>query len=408
MSGRWRAWSSGLSVVCLCALAVAARAAAAAPAVFSDGYGLHVVSQTQLDSRLLALTVTTAALPGPANVRILLPADYASQPDRRYPVLYLLHGTGGGAADWTTMGNAEATTAGLPLIVVMPDIGLNDDGGGWCTNWWNGAAHGPPEWETFHIDELIPWVDHNLRTIASRDGRAIAGISQGGFCAMSYAARYPDLFATALSYSGAPDIAYGLDVDVLSTVVVNQIEVVQDGVPANSIFGNRATEEINWADHDPTTLAPNLGDTDLYLYTGDGVPGPLDTPPVNLGGSLIEAIVGYDTEAFHNRLVALGIPSLYDNYGPGTHSWPYWSRDLQQSIGLIMADFGHPPPPPAEVTYTTADPDYSVYGWRVAMHRPATEFSTLEDASSRGFTLAGSGSAASPRLPSTSPVRRTA
>ena len=61
-----------------------------------------------------------------------------------------------------------------------------------------------PRWETFHIDQLIPWIDHNLRTVADRRGRAIAGLSQGGFCSMSYAARHPDLFGVALSFSGAP------------------------------------------------------------------------------------------------------------------------------------------------------------------------------------------------------------
>jgi hypothetical protein len=55
-------------------------------------------------------------------------------------VLYLLHGSSGGAADWTSHGGAEQTTAGLGLIVVMPDIALRYDGGGWCTNWWNGGA----------------------------------------------------------------------------------------------------------------------------------------------------------------------------------------------------------------------------------------------------------------------------
>ncbi len=123
-------------------------------------------------------------------------------------MLYLLHGTSGGAADWTTVGGAEQTTAGLGLIVVMPDIALDDNGGGWCTNWYNGGRYGQPEWETFHIDQLIPWIDHNLRTVATRDGRAIAGLSQGGFCSMSYAARHPDMFETALAYSGAPDTAY--------------------------------------------------------------------------------------------------------------------------------------------------------------------------------------------------------
>jgi S-formylglutathione hydrolase FrmB len=150
---------------------------AAAPR-FGDGDGIHVLSQHSIDARLTSLTVSTTALPHPANLRILLPADYHSHPGRHYPVLYLLHGTTGGAADWTTLGQAEQTTAGLQLIVVMPDIALNEDGGGWCTNW---VGDGNPAWETLHIYQLLPWIDGNLRTIANRRGRAIAGLSQGGF-----------------------------------------------------------------------------------------------------------------------------------------------------------------------------------------------------------------------------------
>jgi S-formylglutathione hydrolase FrmB len=146
--------------------------------------------------------VLTASTVAPRLPRVDYPAGnvlescHARHPRRRYPVLYLLHGTSGGAADGTTMGNAEQATAGRPLIVVMPDIALHDEGGGWCTNWWNAGKRGAPEWERFHIDQLLPWVDHNLRTIRSRSARAIAGLSQGGFCSMSYAARHPDLFGT--------------------------------------------------------------------------------------------------------------------------------------------------------------------------------------------------------------------
>jgi S-formylglutathione hydrolase FrmB len=357
-----------------------------------DGHGIHVTAERQIDARLLALTVTTPALPAAANIRILLPSDYAAHPARRYPVLYLLHGTSGGASDWTTLGDAERTTAGLPVIVVMPDIALDDSGGGWCTNWYNGGADGRPEWETFHISELIPWVDHDFRTIGSRQGRAIAGLSQGGFCSMSYAARHPDLFSTALAYSGAPDIAWDPDAELGSTVIINATEVGLDHVPPNSMFGDRVTQEVNWADHDPATLAGNLRGTDLFMYVGNGAPGPLDPSPVNPEGSAIEGAVARDNADFHNRLDSLGIPSFYDAYGPGTHSWPYWARDLQQSIGPIMDDFAHPAAPPSKVTYAIADERYSIYGWDVTMHRPATEFSALEQADARGFALAGSGS----------------
>ena len=163
-----------MAAALVAALAIAAfpAAAGAAPAFFDAG-GLRVVSQRQLDPRLLELTVATAALPGPARVRVLLPDGYDTDRARRYPVLYLLHGTSGDAADWTAKGDAERTTGGLPLIVVMPDIALNDDGGGWCTNWPNGAY----SWETFHIDQLIPWVDRNLRIVCGCSSCAVVGLS---------------------------------------------------------------------------------------------------------------------------------------------------------------------------------------------------------------------------------------
>jgi S-formylglutathione hydrolase FrmB len=374
------------------ALALAPAATAATPR-FRDADGIHVVAVRALDPRLVAITVSTSVLPAPANVRILLPTGYARHRRRRYPVLYLLHGTSGGAADWTRWGDAEGTTAGLPLIVVMPDIALHDDGGGWCTNWYNAGRYGLPEWETFHIDQLVPWVDRNLRTVADRDGRAIAGLSQGGFCSMSYAARHPDTFETALSYSGAPDIAYDLVAQTLVTPIINATEIALDHVAGDSMFGPRTTEEINWAAHDPTTLADNLRGMNLFMYTGNGWPGPLDKGIPSGGANVIEGGAEILTALFHKRLQELGIPSFFDDYGPGEHNFAYWARDLRWSIGPIMADFEHPLPPPHAVTYTAAESSYEVFGWQVAMHRAVEEFSTLENASARGFTLEGSGSA---------------
>ncbi len=375
--------------VLIAALGLAPGAAAFA---LHNGHGIRVLSSRRLDRRLLAVTVSSTALAHAADVRILLPASYGSQPHRRYPVLYLLHGTSGRAADWTTMGDAEQTTSGRPLIVVMPDIGFDGDGGGWCTNWWNAGTGGRPEWETFHIGQLIPWVDGNLRTTRSRQARAIAGLSQGGFCSMSYAARHPDLFGVALSFSGAPDIAYDATAQALVTPIINATETVLDGVPANSMFGPRTTEEINWAAHDPTTLATNLRDTRLFLYTGNGASGPLD-PAANPGASAIEAGVHELTVLFHSRLQALGIASRFDDYGAGTHSWPYWARDLRWAIGPLMADFAHPAPIPRRITFTSAERSFGVYGWRVRMNRAVREFATLANAGASGFTLQGSGSA---------------
>jgi hypothetical protein len=175
--------------------------------------------------------------------------------------------------------------------------------------------------------------------------------------------------------------------------VINAIEVGLDHVPPDTIFGDQISDGVNWAAHDPATLAENLRATRMLLYTGNGVPGPLDDNP-NPSAMLIEGAVHQSTMDFHNRTEALGIPSYYDDYGPGTHTFAYWARDLRESIGPIMQSFAQPAAAPAAVTYQSADDSYSVYGWSVTTHRKAREFSYLRDARCRRFTVAGSGSAA--------------
>src|SRR5579862_9303534 len=108
------------------ALAVPAltqQAHAAVPA-FHSADGLTVVSATQDGARIWKLVVSTSALSKPVRVDLLLPEGYDGT-TARYPVLYLFHGTSGGADDWINDGNAAAATDPYPLIVVMPDAGYN-------------------------------------------------------------------------------------------------------------------------------------------------------------------------------------------------------------------------------------------------------------------------------------------
>jgi len=359
------------------------------PVALRDADGLHVTSVKQVNPRLLAIVVTTKALPRPANIYVLLPPGYNPKAQRRYPVFYLLHGTSGTASDWTLKGDAQRVIGDRQLITVMPDIALDDGGGGWCTDWPDGSQ----KWETFHIKQLIPWVDTNLRTIPIRSQRAIAGLSQGGFCSMSYAARHPDLFATALGYSGAPDIYYDTRDRFGAMGVINATEVGLDQEAPDTFFGNPVTNGINWAAHDPATLAENLRWTRMAMYWGNGQPGPYDTTPASYGGGGIEFLVSNSNADFQARLDALEIPAYFDYYGAGTHSWPYWTRDVAQSIDTIMFDFAHPAETPTAFTYTSADDAYNVYRWDVVLHRAAREFSTLTTSGARRFLLSGSGTA---------------
>jgi S-formylglutathione hydrolase FrmB len=382
-----------LTVLAAAAPAVAAPTAGPPAVHFRDTRGIHVVSAHRLDARQYAVRVLSPALGRAVDIRILVPQHYDPRASRRYPALYLFHGTSGRASDWVQSGGAEATTERLPLITVMPDAGFDGDGGGWFTDWVDTkTALGPSKWETFHITDVVPWVDANLRTIANRNGRAIAGLSQGGFGSTSYAARHPDMFCSVASFSGAPEISRDPDVTVGATGIIYATAYGLDGVEPTVMFGDRVTDAINWQGHDPAYLIDNLRATEIHLWTATGVNGPYDPQP-NPAGTGIEYATHVSTVHFHQHLVEADVPSDYHDYVYGTHTWPYWARDLQQYVGEMMRDFTHATTPPV-TTYTSIDRSWSQWGWSASFARTAAqEFSELSNGASTGFTLSGSGSA---------------
>ncbi len=168
----------------------------------TDGFGLTQVGTATGSATNFVVTVTTPEVDGEHRIRILLPADYADRPDKRYPVLYFLHG----ASDDPGNPNVAypALTAAQSMITVIPDGGRR----GWCTNWLDqGTAAGAQNWENFHISQVIPFIDTNLRTVSARRARAVAGLSMGGFGALHYAQRHPGLFSQVASLSGANELS---------------------------------------------------------------------------------------------------------------------------------------------------------------------------------------------------------
>ncbi|MGZ4275818.1 MAG: alpha/beta hydrolase [Solirubrobacteraceae bacterium] len=378
---------------------------ASAAQQFSSADGITVQAVRQLSTRLYDVAIASTAVDGPLHVRVLLPDGYDQAPAKRWPVLYLIHGTSGGASDWTDKGDAEKTTAGHPFITVMPDEGVNFDGGGYCTDWYNRGAGGKPMWETFEVGQVIPWVDRNLRTLAARGGRQIFGLSQGGFCAFTIAARHPDMFAGSGSFSGAIDTAKDDEAKALMTPVIQGTTTGLDGNPdPDAMFGPRATQELNWAAHDPATLVGNMRGMTLSAYTGNGQQGPYDPQP-NPGAQAVEQGVHTLSTLWKADADAARIGVDYHDYGPGTHSWPYWARDLRESIGRIDQAFGGAAP--ARKEYLSSDDHWSQWGYDVTMRRPAREFSRLSNAGANGFILQGSGAGAvvtPPDYPSRSPA----
>lgn len=334
-----------------------------------------VLARRILGPRLVEYRIDSHVLGRPTDVRVLLPSGY-SQGGGRFPVLYLLHGGGDDFRAWTDKGEAADASADVPIIVVMPDGGR----GGFYSDWVATGALGLPRWETYHLRELLPWIDSTFRTEARREGRALAGLSMGGFGAMSYAARHPDLFVAAASFSGALD----------NTIYRSIFDVAtrRDGGPPDAIWGPWRTDGVRWHAHNPCDLAANLCGLSLIVRTGTGIPGEL-TPHAR--PDPIEAIVLHESLRFHQRLAKHGIDHDW-HVGRGIHDWPYWTRDLRYTMPLLHKVFADPPAPPSRVRHTSAEPDYCVFGWHVRFARTSLEFSTL-DAHVGGFTLAGSGTA---------------
>jgi len=128
---------------------------------------------------------------------VILPADYdtPAAKNRNYPVLYLLHGLTGHFDDWAKKSKLAEYIAAYNLIVVTPE-GENS----WYTD---SPVVETQKFESYVVRELIPDVETRFRTLKSRDARFIAGLSMGGYGALKFGMKYPDMFAVAASMSGA-------------------------------------------------------------------------------------------------------------------------------------------------------------------------------------------------------------
>jgi S-formylglutathione hydrolase FrmB len=130
---------------------------------------------------------------------VILPRDYHTSRTTRYPVLYLLHGLDGHYDNWTTKTNVADYASRYRMIVVTPE---GNDG------WYTDSATIPGDkYESYFLKELIPDVQKRYRTIESRYGRGVAGLSMGGYGAFKFGLKSPATFAFAASISGGLDVA---------------------------------------------------------------------------------------------------------------------------------------------------------------------------------------------------------
>ncbi|MEV4313967.1 alpha/beta hydrolase family protein [Actinocrispum sp. NPDC049592] len=289
----------------------------AATTVFVPMAAARVVSENRLGTRMLDITIDSPALGAAVPVRLLLPPGWTPGSSRSWPVLYLLHGAGDDYTSWTRSTDVSALVQQQEMLVVMPSGGRD----GFYSDWRTGQ-----HWETFHLTEMLPIIE---RGYGASGTRVIAGLSMGGFGAMSYAARHPGMFQAAASYSGLLHTRQS----ARSTSLIQGV-LVKDGYDPFALWGDPIVNAAVWAGHNPYDLADRLLGIPLYVACGDGQVGPLD-PPGALPDFAIEPVCRDQSTAFIQRVRQLGGTVTANIYSPGTHNWGWWQRELHSSFPML-------------------------------------------------------------------------
>ncbi len=225
-------------------------------------------------------TFHSAAAGTTVSYHLYTPAAYEREPGGRFPVVYWLHGSGGGLPGIAALARHfdEAIEAGRvpPCLVVL----VNGLPMGMYVDWSDGTA----PLETIIVKELVPHVDATLSTVASREGRLLDGFSMGGYGAARFGFRYPELFR-AVSIMGAGPMQASL------TTTPRASRLQAEDLLARVYGGSQAA----FLQASPRTLATARAETISK-------------------GSLVRVVIGDRDEtyannvAFHEHLVSLGIP----------------------------------------------------------------------------------------------------
>ena len=233
----------------------------------------------------------------------LLPVGYAES-NKRYPVLYLLHGLFGRYDDWVTRTSLAEYAADYDLIIITPE---GHD------SWYTDGSGAPSaKYESYLVRELVSDVDTRFRTIKDRRARGIAGLSMGGYGALKIGLKYPDQFAFAASLSGALDPAVrsedhpGFIWDTLRPSI-------------NAVFGpvGSQTRKANDLHQIARSLSASQISSLPYLYFDCGLEDGFLTTNRELA----------------DILLTKKIPHQYRQL-PGGHSWAYWDQQVKEVLRL--------------------------------------------------------------------------
>jgi len=221
-------------------------------------------------------------------------------PDGRgpFPVLYLLHGLSDDYSIWVRRTSIERYVDGKGLMVVMPDTHRSF--------YVNDPRPGGPAYEDHIVKDVVGFVDRVFPTVRRRRGRAVAGLSMGGYGAMMLAMRHPEKFCAAASHSGALHFARQAKVEGIA-----DISALSAALPRGK--------------YDVFSLARKL------KRSGRRIALRFDC---GVDDFLIE-----HNRAFHRHLKRIGLDHEYAEH-PGQHTWDYWDLHVLETLAFVRRHLG--------------------------------------------------------------------
>jgi enterochelin esterase-like enzyme len=246
---------------------------------------------------------------------IYLPADYETS-DRKYPVLYLLHGLSDDHTGWPQFGEVKyiadkAIREGeaTPMIIVMPDA---------KRTYYVNDVEGKYRYEDFFIKELIPYIESNYKCRTTSEYRAVAGLSMGGYGSLLYSLHHPEMFAACYAMSSATRT---------DEEVINMSNDSYDAVYTPLFGAHKGKDRINdyYNSNSILYLAAHIPEAQknkvrFYIDCGD------------------DDFLYKGNSTLHILMRDLNIPHEY-RVRQGGHEWEYWRTGLQNALPFISKSF---------------------------------------------------------------------
>ena len=244
----------------------------------------------------------SAALQRKWSYAVYLPDGYETS-NLKYPVLYLLHGHGQDLYAWTNFGHIQPTADELiahgeipPAIIVMPDAGMT---------WYVDRKE---KMETAVIRDLVGDVQQTFRVIDDRKGRVIAGLSMGGYGALRFVLKYPEMFAAAGLLSPAiydPEVPQGSGAR-------------RAGVFGAAEFDPQVWKELNYPALWDAFLARKVA-VPMYINSGDD-----DDFFIEAEATRLYSLLRKNGQPAELRIV------------DGAHKWPVWESTIGDAMRYVF------------------------------------------------------------------------